>query len=316
MDAGRPRRPPRGRRPGRYGRGSRPRRSRGSSRRLRDRRRAGRSCARPPAGRVRRDGGRRSRRRPRPGGGRPRVASARSPAYASSTRWASASVSVSELRTWPRRLEAVAQLAEVLDDPVVDDRDLARAVAVGMGVEVVRAARGWPSGCARARSRRAGVRSASAVWRLASLPARFSTKRSPCLVDERDPRRVVAAVLEAPQPLDAGSDLPPGAPCNRRCRTCRLRPPFVPVGADRRVVAPPVAHGASLDAPSRGPRGRRRAPVTSAASVPSTITRSAGSVPEGRTRTRPRRPRAAAVAAAMACRRIPGRPPTGPCDVP
>ena len=38
------------------------------------------------------------------------------------------------------RLEAVAQLAEVLDDPVVDDRDLAGAVAVGMGVEVVRAA--------------------------------------------------------------------------------------------------------------------------------------------------------------------------------
>ena len=31
------------------------------------------------------------------------------------------------------RLEPVAQLAEVLDDPVVDDRDLARAVAGGDG---------------------------------------------------------------------------------------------------------------------------------------------------------------------------------------
>ena len=36
--------------------------------------------------------------------------------------------------------QAVAQLLEVLDDAVVDDRDLARAVGVGMGVEVIRPA--------------------------------------------------------------------------------------------------------------------------------------------------------------------------------
>ena len=47
-----------------------------------------------------------------------------------------------------------------------------------------------------------GVRSAMAVWRLASLPARFSTNRSAAVVDEGDPRRVVAAVLEALEALD------------------------------------------------------------------------------------------------------------------
>ena len=56
-----------------------------------------------------------------------------------------------------------------------------------------------------------GVRSAMAVWRLASLPARFSTKRSPCLVDQGDPGRVVAAVLEAPEALDEDRARLPGA---------------------------------------------------------------------------------------------------------
>ena len=42
-------------------------------------------------------------------------------------------------------LEPVAQLAEVLDDAVVDDRDLAGAVAVRVGVEVVRPAVGRPA---------------------------------------------------------------------------------------------------------------------------------------------------------------------------
>ncbi len=43
------------------------------------------------------------------------------------------------------RLESVAQLAEVLDDPVVDDRDVAGAVLVGVGVQVVRPAVGRPA---------------------------------------------------------------------------------------------------------------------------------------------------------------------------
>jgi hypothetical protein len=76
------------------------------------------------------------------------------------------------------RLEAVAQLAEVLDDAVVDDRDLAGAVLVGMRVEVVGPAVGRPARVREA-DRGVRVRSAMAARRLASLPARFSTNRSP-----------------------------------------------------------------------------------------------------------------------------------------
>ena len=76
------------------------------------------------------------------------------------------------------RLEPVAQLAEVLDDPVVDDGDVAGAVLVGMGVEVVRAAVGGPAGVGEADRR---VRRAVGDGRLqvGSLPAFFSTNRSP-----------------------------------------------------------------------------------------------------------------------------------------
>ena len=76
------------------------------------------------------------------------------------------------------RLETVAQLAEVLDDPVVDDRDVARAVLVGMGVEVVRAAVGRP---ARVGQPDGGVGRpiGDRRRRFASLPAFFSTNRSP-----------------------------------------------------------------------------------------------------------------------------------------
>ena len=48
------------------------------------------------------------------------------------------------------RLEAVAELAEVLDDPVVDHRDVAGAVDVRVGVEVVGPAVGRPPGVRQA----------------------------------------------------------------------------------------------------------------------------------------------------------------------
>ena len=50
-------------------------------------------------------------------------------------------------------LEAVAQLPEVLDDPVVDDRNLAGAILVRMGVEVVRSSVGRPAGVRQADGR-------------------------------------------------------------------------------------------------------------------------------------------------------------------
>ncbi len=48
-------------------------------------------------------------------------------------------------------LEALAQFRVVLDDAVVDDRDVARAVHVRMGVDRLRGHRASPSGCVRCR---------------------------------------------------------------------------------------------------------------------------------------------------------------------
>ena len=77
------------------------------------------------------------------------------------------------------RRQAVAQLAEVLDDPVVDDRDLARAVLVRMAFRSS-GGRGSPSACGRGRSPRAGSdpRSRSVGWR-ACPPSSRRTGRRP-----------------------------------------------------------------------------------------------------------------------------------------
>ena len=92
-------------------------------------------------------------------------------------------------------LQLGAQRGEVLDDPVVDDGDLARRRR-GAGGRCGRSAcRGWPSGCAPCRCCRPGRSasdSASAASRLASRPARRRTVRPPCTVEQRDTRGVVA----------------------------------------------------------------------------------------------------------------------------
>ena len=133
---------------------------------------------------------------------------------------------------------------------------VAGAVDVRVGVQVVRAAVGRPARVGEADRRRSASRSASAVARLASLPARFSTKTAARLGHERDPGRVVAAVLEARAAPRGGSGPPRGDPCSRRCRTCRLSSSVC-----RRARA---ARGASLGARPRAPRARRRARETSA----------------------------------------------------
>ena len=56
-----------------------------------------------------------------------------------------------------RAPQAVAQLLEVLDDAVVDDRDLAGAVACADGRSGRSAGRASPSGCGPARPRLTGV---------------------------------------------------------------------------------------------------------------------------------------------------------------
>ena len=99
------------------------------------------------------------------------------------------------------RLEPVAQLPEVLDDPVVDDRDVARAVLVGMGVQVVRPAVGRP---ARVGQPDRGVRRpvGDGGREVGELAGPLLDEQVAGLVDERDPGRVVAAVLEALEAFD------------------------------------------------------------------------------------------------------------------
>ena len=115
--------------------------------------------------------------------------------------------------------QPVAQLLEVLDDAVVDDRDLARAVDVRVGVEVVRAGRASPSACARGRCRRGASGPASAVggWPACRRASRRTGRRP---VDEGDAGGVVAAVLEAARAPRSGSGRPRAGRCSRRFRTC------------------------------------------------------------------------------------------------
>ncbi len=85
------------------------------------------------------------------------------------------------------RLELVAQLDEVLDDAVVDDRQLAGAVDVRVGVEVVGAAVRRPARVAQAGGRGRASRPRARRAASASLPARFLTKSSPVSVTSAMP---------------------------------------------------------------------------------------------------------------------------------
>ena len=98
-------------------------------------------------------------------------------------------------------LEPVPELLEVLDDPVVDHRDVARAVLVRVGVEVVGAPVGRPS---RVRKAERGVGRPVRERRLqvGELAGPLLDEHLARLVHEGDPGGVVAAVLEAPQALD------------------------------------------------------------------------------------------------------------------
>ena len=100
------------------------------------------------------------------------------------------------------RFELVAQLPEVLDDPGVDHRDLARAVLVGMGIEVVGAAVGRPAGVCEPDRR---------MWRAVGNGRRQVGELARLLLDEQvarvihegDTGRVVAAILQA---LESGDE--------------------------------------------------------------------------------------------------------------
>ncbi len=90
---------------------------------------------------------------------------------------------------------------EVLDDPVVDDDDPTRRVAVRVGVLLRRPAVRRPAGVADARP--AGKRPALDPGReVPELPLAPGDAEEAVRAEDGDARRVVAAVLEAPQAVD------------------------------------------------------------------------------------------------------------------
>ena len=195
------------------------------------------------------------------------------------SRCATTSVSVSERSVDAGVLELGAQRGEVLDDAVVDDGDLA-GWRRGAGARCGRSGRrAWPSGCARCRRSLAGSGcSASSFSRLASLPA-------------------LAADLQA-------------APSGRRPRRRRSRSRGTPAAAGprrrrrQRLLVTDVTHDSAHahtlalrgggcssrwlpHADGRRRRGGRRRAAPARRSTASTITRTSGSVPLGRSSTRP-----------------------------
>ena len=99
------------------------------------------------------------------------------------------------------REEPVAEVPEVLDDAVVDDRHVARAVDVGMGVEVVGPAVGRPAGVGEADGRlgRGVEQRRPEVGELARALLHEQLARRG---HERDARRVVAPVLQAREAVE------------------------------------------------------------------------------------------------------------------
>ena len=99
------------------------------------------------------------------------------------------------------RLETIPQFAEVLDDPVVDDGDLAGAVQVGMGVEVVRPTVGRPA-CMRKTHCRMGCSLGERRRQVGELAGLLLDEQGSFLIDKGDSGGVVAAIFETPKPLD------------------------------------------------------------------------------------------------------------------
>ena len=109
-------------------------------------------------------------------------------------------MSVSVTNVWPCRCSSLLQIEVVLDDAVVDDDDLAGAVAVRVRVLLGRPAVRRPARVADAvvAGERVGADDLLEVRQLAGAAAQVDR----AVADDRDAGRVVAAVLEPPQPVD------------------------------------------------------------------------------------------------------------------
>ena len=96
----------------------------------------------------------------------------------------------------PALAEALTQLAVVLDDPVEDDRELGRVVAgERVRVRLGDAAVGRPARMPESRRSRGSVLTGGALQVLEVADG--ARVAQPAVLEERDPRRVVAAVFES-----------------------------------------------------------------------------------------------------------------------
>ena len=114
-------------------------------------------------------------------------------------------------------LEFGAQRGEVLDDAVVDDRDLARGVAVRVRVAVGGPAVGGPAGVtdAGAAGERVGVGFVECGLEIGQATGPAPDRQAARAVEQRDAGRVVSAVLHSAQRVD---DDAAGVPRARRSR--------------------------------------------------------------------------------------------------
>ena len=140
----------------------------------------------------------------------------RDPGRSSSvTRWTTASVSVSVSNMWPLRSSSALQLAEILDDAVVDDRDLGAHVRMGVAL-------GRPAVRRPARVADAGAPCERLVQQAAFEIAQLALGAAAlevAVLDRGDAGRVIAAILEPAQRIDEiGRDRLLGREF-RRCRT-------------------------------------------------------------------------------------------------
>ena len=132
----------------------------------------------------------------------------------------------------PRRSRVFRMRGRVLDDAVVDDGDPAGLVGVGMGVGRGRRAVGGPAGVADADGA-AGQAVGQLLLQHAEL-ARGLADLEAVAVHHRDARRVIAAVLEAPEPLEQqpgglpGSDVADDATHSRGGLSARVLAPRRP----------------------------------------------------------------------------------------
>src|SRR5262249_21807452 len=101
----------------------------------------------------------------------------------------------------PGLLEVPAQHDEVLDDAVVNDADAPRAVGMGMSVHVRGRAVGGPAGVADAHAPD-GLLAVQHLHEVAELAGGAPHGQLTLRRDDRDARRVVAAVLQALEPVE------------------------------------------------------------------------------------------------------------------